>query len=487
MSTVSRRSLLRSCAVLPLLARCSYGTAAASGLESLGATPTRDSASIGASPLSVGYECLDRYLFQSEKTYDAAAHLGVKWARVQTGWSRCELEKGKFNFQWLDGIVDSLIRGGIRPWFNLGYGNKLYSPESPLISAVGYAPLITAEAREAWVRFVRNIADHYRTRVTHWEIWNEPNGRPFWKPESPSADHYVDLVKLSVPLIRDAVPGAVIIGGAIAGGVRPDSFDYLERALDDGLARYCDRLSFHPYRPNPDTDYDSDVRALRGLLARYKPELPLWQGECGCPSHNGGVAALSELDWNETRQAKWLLRRVMGDLHMRLELSSWFEISDLANYVEGTKVKGGTAYFGLLRRDDYTPKPSYFAYQCLCALFDADTARVDLPFHCVPADSHPAFAPEAIRTSTFERKGRPLFAFWYPSSFTSDFTPSSVSVLLRGGSAEGLSEPILIDPLERRAYRPAEVERKGRFWSVSVPLTDYPLILTDKALLAQSN
>ena len=67
---------------------------AACGLKPIGKLKTRPSASIKASPLSVGYETLDRQHFDPAKTYAHAAQLGVKWARVQTGWARCEKVKG---------------------------------------------------------------------------------------------------------------------------------------------------------------------------------------------------------------------------------------------------------------------------------------------------------------------------------------------------------------------------------------------------------
>ena len=83
------------------------------GLVAAGKLKPRASAAITASPLSVGYETLDRQHFDPIKTYTSAAQLGVKWARCQTGWARTEKTRGQFEFGWLDEVVDGLLKIGI--------------------------------------------------------------------------------------------------------------------------------------------------------------------------------------------------------------------------------------------------------------------------------------------------------------------------------------------------------------------------------------
>ncbi len=185
----------------------------------LGKVAPRASKLIPASPLSIGFETLDRKMFEPERTYAHLAQLGVKWARVQTGWGRCETEKGRYDFAWLDSVVDRLLEIGIQPLFNLGYGNRLYTPEAKGVSAVGWVPLWSEEAQTGWSRFVQALAKHFSQRVRHWEIWNEPNITTFWRPQKPNARDYVELVKRTAPLIRREVPTAVLIGGALAGSI----------------------------------------------------------------------------------------------------------------------------------------------------------------------------------------------------------------------------------------------------------------------------
>src|SRR5512140_1692798 len=111
-----------------------------------GKLKTRPSKAIAASPLSIGFETLDRKMFDPDRCYSHLGELGVKWARCQTGWARTETRCGEYDFAWLDSIVDNLLQVGVQPWFNLGYGNRIYTPGAPHESAVGWVPLNSPEA-----------------------------------------------------------------------------------------------------------------------------------------------------------------------------------------------------------------------------------------------------------------------------------------------------------------------------------------------------
>lgn len=473
MGGVSRRSFLKS--TIP-----AAGMLAASGrmnaenaspvfpAETFGRIQPIPSKQIDASPLGVGFEVLDRRRFDPERAYPHLAKLGVKWARCQTGWNRCERKRGEFTFGWLDEVVDSLLEIGIQPWFNLGYGNKLYTPEKPDDYSVGWAPVFSDEAQEAWLRFVRKISEHFADRVRHWEIWNEPNISGFWKPNKPNPADYARLVAATAPEIRKRVPNAVIIGGALAG----IKLSYLEGCFESGLAEHVDKISYHPYRPAPESNYEKEIDALRALIARYNKGIEIWQGENGCPSKGGegSAGALSNLDWNETRQAKWLLRRILSDLRLGVEMTSYFHTIDLVGY------RGKTNFKGLLRGDDYTPKPAYHAYQSLCALFDARTNRADFKLELVGQKK------VNLQEGHFVRNGRAICAYWYPADLMKDWEVRRIDIRLTESADASMPDPVLVDPLSGMVYRLEGATRKnGAMAFLSLPLLDYPLLIADRS------
>ncbi len=445
----------------------------------LGRIAPRTSLAIAASPLSVGFETLDRQLFEPERTYPHLARLGAKWARVHTGWCRTELVRGVYDFAWLDAVVDHLLKIGIQPWFCVGFGNRLYTPEAPFESAVGWIPTRTPEARHAWQRYVAALAEHYRGRVKHFEIWNEPQGKSFWRPDEPGPAKYVELVRLTVPPIRERQRDAVIIGGAVAGM----DTKFFQGCMEAGLGEHIQKVSFHSYRPLPEHNYEADVRQWRSLIARHKPGLALWHGEVGAASATGGAGGRADYPWSETRQAKWLLRRFLSDLRMEIELVSYFHTVDLVNYFGSDGPTGKTNLKGLLRGGDYTPKPAYFAYQCLCALFDAATARVAVPLAFEQAAGAAPVKLEEIASAAFSRNGWALHAYWHPCGHEVERPDERITLAFASQPGARLERPVLVDPLNAAVYALEHAEEHDGRWTFrGAPLADHPLLITDRAV-----
>ena len=98
-------------------------------LTKIGSVKPVHSTQVKESTLGLGFEKLDRAVFDPEKAYDKVAALGVKWIRIQSGWARTEKEPGVYDFAWFDDIVGNLLRRGLRPWVCLCYGNPLYDEE----------------------------------------------------------------------------------------------------------------------------------------------------------------------------------------------------------------------------------------------------------------------------------------------------------------------------------------------------------------------
>jgi polysaccharide biosynthesis protein PslG len=467
----TRRSLLQTLAAARLAAQAPSGPPAR--------IRPRSSKEIAASSISIGFETLDRQMFDPEPTYPYLAQLGVKWARCQTGWARTEKKQGEYDFAWLDSVVDSLLKIGIQPWFNLGYGNTLYTPGPPHPSAVGWAPMNSDAAKAAWTRYVETIARRYAGGVQCWEIWNEPNIPNFWQPGKPDPAAYLDLVKLTAPVLRQNVPGAVLIGGVFAG---LPVLDFAEGCFENGLADQVDRVSYHPYRAVPEENYAAELSAFRGLIARYKPGMPVWQSENGAPSTNNSTGALREFEWDEGRQAKWLLRRLLTDLSLDVQLTSYFQTVDLVDYVWNTGQSGMTNSKGVLRGRVYTPKASYYALQNLCAIFDSQAKRADLLIQI-----HRGAAPlevEAVRRITFQKGGAPIYGWWYPANLQEGFTTRQARLSFWGGRGAAIPNPVLVDLLTGDIVPARTTVSGGTLHLDPAPIRDYPLLLTDASVVS---
>ena len=134
------------------------------------------------SRIGIGFEKLDRAVFDPEKAYDMVSKIGIKKIRLQSGWQRTETEKGVYDFSWLDGIVKNLVDRGMEPWLCLCYGNPLYTPlAKEVFGAVGCPPISTEEEYTAWLRYVSAVGEHYKGVISIYEICNVPDCGYSWK------------------------------------------------------------------------------------------------------------------------------------------------------------------------------------------------------------------------------------------------------------------------------------------------------------------
>ena len=289
-------------------------------LEQIGTLPTVSAKKAGENGYwSVGCETLDRDYgdFQEYRAY--LGELGVTSARIQSGWAKCEQKKGRYDFAWLDAIVDGMLEEGVRPWMNLGYGNPLYGAEKSLGSKI----FTDGKTMDAWLDFVEAVVTRYKGKVLEWEVWNEPN----LGENKTNYDAYAVLLSNTVEVIKKVEPDAVIIGF----GLSRMPLEYTGKVLDLLKERnqldMLDYISFHPYYENPD-DAATGIEALMELVHSYNPDIKLFQGECGCPAVLEWAHALRYNEWSEYSQAKWVARRMAFDWTHGIR-SSIFTIVDL--------------------------------------------------------------------------------------------------------------------------------------------------------------
>ena len=138
----------------------------------------------------------------------------------------------------------------------------------------------------------------------------------------------------------------------------------------------------------------------------------------------------------------------------------------------------------LLRVPGYTPKPSYFAYQNLCALFDSQTETTDMAMQFAGdfADGEPAVSVEQIEQAAFTRAGCPLVAYWFPVAVQENMPRQSVDVALAVQGDLTLRKPVLVNPLSGEVSKLQGQQSRGGWKFTALPLADYPLLITDASV-----
>ena len=276
------------------------------------------------------------------------AGAGFKFVRMDLDWARTERERGVYDFAPYERLLDELDRHGIRALLILDYANPLYddnrSPD-------------TDEGRAAFAKWAAAAVTKFKGRGVLWEMYNEPNITPFWRPK-PNVENYIKLALETGKAIRAAAPAEAYVGPATSGIDLP----FLEACFKAGLLEYWDAVSVHPYRQVDPESAEEDYRSLRLLIARHAPQgktIPILSGEWGYSAVWAGV--------DEDRQAKLLARQWLFNLSQGVALSIWYDWRN-----DGNDPKEPEHHFGTVRHEHhrdrdpaFDAKPAYLAARTL--------------------------------------------------------------------------------------------------------------------------
>ena len=451
----------------------------------------RTSREVSQSRIGIGLEKLDRAVFDPEKCYDKLEMIGVKWIRILSGWMRTETEPGIYNFEWLDSIVDNLIERGMIPWICLCYGNGVYTEAAKeVFGSVGWAPINTERERTAWSAYVEAITKHYIGRVSHFEVWNEPDSKWCWKSGA-NPKEYAKFVIDTAKAVKASNPMAKVFAGSVC--LR--KLDYINTALAEGIGDYIDAVTFHEYTHEERFVYER-ANTLASLCRSYNPKIKIIQGESGSQSRSVGSGALKGGAWTPDKQAKQLLRHTVADLSLDVEFTSYFSSVDMIEALNGTIGDKASymdyGYFGVLQADfdedgfstgEYTPKKSYYALQNLCSLFSGKYSVQTLPIMVIDAFSTRIFDWEPkifdITAHGFRKdNGAMAYLYWRPSNLITTSYEGTITLQAVSGS----DDIHLIDLMDGSIYLlPEDMIEKhenGCCTLHNLPLMDYPLVLT---------
>lgn len=463
-------------------------------LKKIGDVKAVASHEVNTSRVGIGFEKLDRDVFDPENAYDPVAALGVKWVRIQSGWERTEKEKGVYSFDWLDSIVDNLLKRGLQPWMCLCYGNPLYSDRAKeVFGSVGCAPIFTEEERNAWANYVKAVVRHYQGRIQYYEVWNEPDGNWCWK-HGANGTEYGNFVIATARAVKEADPEAKVVGGCQCG----NSVSWTGEVFATGAGKYMDAYSYHNYSPWECKKQDF-LKSLRSFIKRDNPAMELIQGETGTQSRRGGAGALAgtmrKAAWTERKQAKFMVRHFMADFMEDVKFASYFSSLDMVEALNGTKGELASykdfGYFGVLRAEFdengrangvYTPKPSYRTLQVISSIFREEFTVEEIPLLCTVNDAYAILRrddiPEDISRVTFRRpNGAAAIAYWRSLELMTVEYESSCSFV--GTELPGPCR--LIDLYDGAIYELPEdiLIREGDSVKVNnIPIRDYPMLLT---------
>ncbi len=252
-----------------------------------------------------------------------ARKAGVKWTREEIDWHITEPRKGEYNWTFYDDLVDVAHANGISIYGLLCYWSHFARKDTP-------------EGVEEYCQWARQVVRHYKGRIKHWEIWNEPNIF-FWTGPK---ELYFTLLAKAYEAIKAEDPEAQVLGCSTAG----IDIDFIKRTMAAG-ARF-DALTIHPYRGElNDLDFIKELRDVKALVGGR----PVWITEMGWPSDR-------PYGRTERQQASYVARTYLTSVASGAVASvSWYDFRN-----DGNDPYYNEYNFGMVR-NDLRLKPAYRA------------------------------------------------------------------------------------------------------------------------------
>ena len=202
-------------------------------------------------------------------------------------WKDLEPQHGNWKFDELDRAVSRLTDTHREILLTLGLSPPWASskPDEPS----GYGPGNAAPPTkiEDWQDYVRRVAARYKGRVTHWEIWNEPNRPKFF---SGSVQQLVALTCAAQKILKETDPANMVISPSATD--QQVGITWLGSFLDAGGAQCVDAVGFHFYvlAHEPPEAIVPLLTGMRDVMARHQMQsVPLWDTEFGWYIKNGNV------------------------------------------------------------------------------------------------------------------------------------------------------------------------------------------------------
>jgi hypothetical protein len=268
---------------------------------------------------------------------------GIESVRTDAHWAFLERNRDQLKVEphWHDYLASTEAQG-LDSLFILGYGNSFHGDgEKPRSEPV----------RAAFNRYVAFVAQQFRGRVKHYEVWNE------WDVEDPTdpqlTEDYARLIADAAGIIRQQDPTAKVLAGAVT--TQGIESGFAKRLVEAGVMQSIDGLSLHPYvhcrgrgKNTPEAWIEWLAEVDLELSAAAGQPVPLYLTEMAWPAYKGACGI------DESLQAAYLARSFFLARTLPNVQGIWWY--DFRN--DGTDKREREHNFGLLRQD-YTLKPAY--------------------------------------------------------------------------------------------------------------------------------
>ncbi|MBS1369570.1 MAG: cellulase family glycosylhydrolase [Lentisphaeria bacterium] len=205
-------------------------------------------------------------------------------------WSGIEPKKGAWDFSRIDAYVNKTLAANMTPLVVLAATPEWASTQPERGTYIGRGAYAPPKNIDDWSEYCRRLAERFKGKVRHYEIWNEPNNnglapRGFFFHSD--VNDYYKLAEAAYAAIKSVDPEAKILAPSGTGSF----FAFLDKFLELGGGECFDILSVHTYCTplppeigyyfNSEKSYQYRIEHAREIMRRHGVEKPVWNTEVG--------------------------------------------------------------------------------------------------------------------------------------------------------------------------------------------------------------
>ncbi|MBT0565447.1 glycosyl hydrolase 53 family protein [Williamsia sp. CHRR-6] len=278
---------------------------------------------------------------------DAVATTRATWLKVLIDRSQIERSRGVYDWSVPDRIILGARQRNLRVLANLMF--------TPAWAGGGITRTNPPDPQD-FANFALLAATRYRTFVTDFQVWNEPNLGLFWGFQNNRAAAYARMMAAAYPAIKAAQPDATVVFAGLSratGGDAPPTF--LQQFYAAGGRGTFDAMAMHPYifyegwPTDPDNALSDVDRTYRVMIANGDAQKKIWFTEIGAPTQ-----AFGGLD-QPTAAIQTLQILAFGSVRPFVGPAFIYMIRDSSN--DFFSQFDRESHFGALYTSDWRPKP----------------------------------------------------------------------------------------------------------------------------------
>jgi hypothetical protein len=242
-------------------------------------------------------------------------------------WRQLEPVQGQIDWAPMDSAVSQAEATGAADILWVHGSPPQWAALDPQAQGIYGPGTSSAPDQDAYLSFLRQVAERYKGRITSYQVWNEANIKIFYRGKP---DYLAELTLQAKELLDEVDPEAMLVGASTtvrsSGPVKPWFGKYSAGLAERGWP--VDAMAVHLY---PLAEQGAGTRAAYVRLMRAWLAERGWTGQMWDTEINYGDRrdfAKQEVVVPQERAAGWVARTYIDSLALGVDRVYWYSWND---------------------------------------------------------------------------------------------------------------------------------------------------------------